>query len=515
MTGLFRVLPSHEGSPGQGVRASRFPGIDRSPLVVCLVSLLGLAVPSPSVAQESLRERLASLPVPELRFTAPEPRAEEVDGVPVFFLEDRDLPLVTVYAAFRGGYARLPRRYLGAATALPALLRTGGTRGISPDTVDARVEFYALSLSFGQAGGGMASTMNVLEENLEPAADLWSKMLQAPAFDSAQVEVWRGRELERVLRRRDDLASMAYSRFNRIMFGDHPVGWEMGPEDLEPDDLSPENLRAVHEAIVCPDNLVLGVVGDLDWAGARGLAERIVGALPDCSGLLGEEPEPELRVDPGVFVIHRDVEQAVVVMAHSTGLRQDDSPAYFASRIGNSILGSSGLSSRLSRRIRTREGLAYGASSLWTASAKRDGLMGAITRTKPETAVEAAELILEEMDSMAAAPPDPAEVGRAIDEIVNGFVFNFETPFQIVARAIAFRNQDLPEDWLERYVAGVQDVTGRSVRDAFREHLDTDRMTLLLVGDTTRFSRPASSLGPVTVLEDLPSSQRGSPQSRP
>ena len=479
-----------------------------------LVVWMGLAATGPLEAhgQESLRERLENLPVPELRFTPPEAREEEVAGVPVYFLEDRDLPLVTVYAAFRGGYARLPRTYLGAATALPALLRNGGTRGVSPDSVDARVEFYAMSLSFGQAGGGMASTMNILTDNLDPAMDLWSEMLGSPAFDSAQVEVWRGRELERVLRRRDDLASMAYSRFNRIMFGDHPVGWEMGPEDLEPEDLSIDRLRAVHGAIACRDNLVLGIVGDLDWTRAQGLAERTARVLPACSDLLGEEPEPELRGDPGVFVIHREVEQAVVVMAHPSALRQDDSAPYFASRIGNSILGASGLSSRLSRRIRTQEGLAYGASSLWTVSAKRDGLIGAITRTKPETAVEAAQLILAEMDSMASAPPQASELERAVDEIVNGFVFNFETPFQIVARAIAFRNQDLPDDWLERYVSGVQDVTGPAVQDAFEQHLDTGRMTLLLVGDTTRFSRSPSVLGPVTVLEDLPSSRRGSPR---
>lgn len=481
---------------------------------VCMVVVLAFHAGS-AAAQESLRKRLEELPVPELRFAPPEAREEEVSGVPIYFLEDRDLPLVTLYAAFRGGYGRLPRSYLGAATALPSLLRTGGTERVSPDSVDARVEFYAMSLSFGQAGGGMASTMNVLTDNLAPAVDLWGQMLQSPAFDSAQVEVWRGRELERVLRRRDDLASMAYSRFNRIMFGDHPVGWEMGPEDLEPEDLSEDRLRAVHEAILCPDNMVLGVVGDVDWNGARDLSERIIQALPPCSELLGYEPEPDLRRDPGVFVIHREVEQAVVVMAHPSSLRQDDSPDYFASRIGNSILGGAGLSSRLSRRIRTQEGLAYGASSLWTVSAKRDGLLGAITRTKPETAVEAAELILEEMDSMAQAPPEPPELERAVDEIVNGFVFNFETPFQIVARAIAFRNQDLPGDWLERYVQGVQDVTGEAVQRAFTQHLDTGRMTLLLVGDTTRFSRPPSTLGPVTVLEDLPSSRRGSPQSRP
>ncbi len=461
---------------GRGPSARGWGPWSRAPLLLpgwTLILAAFSGAPSPVSAQDNLRERLDALSVPELRFDPPEPQAAEVDGVPLYFLEDRDLPLVTVHVSFRGGYARLPRSYLGAATALPSLLRTSGTRALSPDSVDARVEFYAMSLSFGQAGSGLASTLNVLTENLAPAVEVWRQMIQAPAFDSAQVEVWRGRELERVLRRRDDLASMAYSRFNQIMFGDHPVGWELGSDDLDPEDLSAGTLRAVHEAIVCPDNLVLGIVGDLDWPQARQLARGLTRGLPPCSGLLTDEPAPDLRTDPGVFVIHREA----------------------------------------SRRIRTREGLAYGASSLWTVSPRRDGLLGAITRTKPETAVEAARLILAEMDSMAVAPPTDDELRLAIDEIVNGFVFNFETPFQIVSRAIALRHQDLPEDWLERYLDGVQAVTGSSVHETFRTHLDTGRMTLLLVGDTTRFSRSPGELGIVTVLPDLPSSQRGSRRS--
>ncbi len=470
--------------------------------VALLLALASAGTPPPLSGQDSVRDRIAGMSYPELRFSPVEPRQESVRGVPVYFLEDRELPLVTFYATFEGGVRHFPRDFFAAASAMPALLRTGGTLYLPPDSVDARIERMALSMSFGQGGGSASSWVNALSAQAAPAVQLWTDMLRRPRFDSAQVELWRGSELERVGRRRDDPASLAFGRFNRIMYGEHPVGWEMGAGDLEPSDLSEERLRHVHAAVVCPQNMVFGVAGDIPWPRARALLDDMLADWPPCSGDLQDDPSPEIRPDPGVFVLHREIEQSVVVMAHATSVRQGDSDVYFASRIGNAILGASGLSSRLASEVRTREGLAYSASSIWTTSRRDDGLVGALTRTKPETTLAATRLLLATIDAMRTSPPAPAEVAHAVDEVVNGFVFNFRTPLQIVARGMAYRRLDLPPDWLGRYVDGIRDVTPARVQEVFQRQVDPERMTVLLVGDTTRFDGSPSELGAVTILAD-------------
>lgn len=472
-------------------------------LAPCLLALPAVvAAPAPAHPQESVREQIARISFPDLRFSRIEAREERVRGVPVYYMEDRELPLVTLYATFEGGVRNFPRDHFAAASAMPGLLRTGGTLAMPPDSVDAQIEFMALAMSFGQGGGSASSWVNTLAGQTDEAVRLWGDMLRTPRFDSAQVELWRGAELERVRRRRDEPASLAFGRFNHIMYGEHPVGWEMGAEDLEPSDLTEDRLRFVHEAVVCPDNMVLGVTGDLSWDRAATLLRELLADWPACSGNLMDDPVPAIRSDPGVFVLHREIEQSVVVMAHSSGIHQEDDPDYFASRIGNAILGASGLSSRLAAGVRTREGLAYSASSIWTTSGENDGLAGALTRTKPESTLAATRLLLATIDSMRTVPPTRAEVTHAVDEVVNGFVFNFRTPFQIIARGMAYRRLGLPADWLERYVDGIQEVTPSAVLRVFREEVDPARMTVLLVGDTTRFDGSASELGNVTVLED-------------
>jgi zinc protease len=442
--------------------------------------------------------------------------------VTVFFPEDHSLPLVDVFARFSGGYARYPRDYYAPGTALPSLLRNGGTRDMSPDSVERVLERYAIQTTFGGSGESVFAAVNTLTEHLPRALEVWGALLRRPGFDTARVAVWRGQELEGTRRRKDDPGRLAFSEFNRLMYGDHPVGWEMTPDDLAPERMAPERFRWLQERILCPDRLILGVAGDVSWEQISPLLEEFAADWPTCSEPLPDPPVPDVGAPPGIYLIPRPVNQSTVVLAHPTELRQDDSRAYFASRVGNVILGAGGFTSRLLNRIRTREGLAYGASSLWTVPLRYDGLLGATTRTRGETTVDAIRLIVETMEEMAREPPTAEEVETTVDESVNGFVFNFQSPAQVVARRIAYRAGGLPDDWLTRYVSGVQAVEPEHVRDVFRRYLRPDEMVILVVGDPEVVEEPLKALGPVTRIQIPPAPAdvpvrplpSGSPRSR-
>jgi len=453
-------------------------------------------------AQSVGRAAAESLRFDDIRFDPPEAEMHEVGGVPVLFIEDHSVPLVSVFASFKGGYARFPRSHYAAATALPSLLRYGGTLTLPPDSVDEILEHYAIQTSFGTGGEAVVASLNTLTEHLPLALRLWAELLREPGFDEDQVAVWRGRAVEQIRRRPDNPQTLAFSEFNRLLYGDHPIGWEMDLGDLGPESLTGDRLREIHGRIVCPGQMVIGASGDVSWPELEAQLEVILSDWPRCGDELPRSPLPDIRREAGVFLIPRDLEQSVIVMAHPTAVRLSENAEYYAAQIGNSILGSGGFSSRLLARVRTEEGYAYSASSLWTMPRRYDGLLGAITRTRPENTVPAIRAILETMEDMAAAPPTSDEVRTGVDRIVNGFVFNFETPAQIVSRRMFYLAQDLPSDWLERYLGGVQGVTPASIHRVFEENLRPEAMTILVVGDPERIGREGlESLGPITVLD--------------
>ncbi len=474
-----------------------------------LAQVMGLVwafAPMGILAQETTPSALASLEFTPLEFRLPATVQHRVDpGVEVFFVEDHSLPLVSVFARFRGGPSYFSREEHGATTAVPLLLRSGGTLDLSPDSVDELLEFYAAATSFGGGGPSSFSSVNTLTRYLDEVLEIWGGLLRDPAFDPARVEVWRGQRLDGVRRQSDHPGRVAISKFNNLLFGDHPVGWELRPEDLDPEDLSPEVLRSVHRRIFCWGNLTLGVTGDVTWDEILPKLERLLDGWPSCEQDLEPPPPPTFSVEPGVYVVQRDLDQSTIIIGKPSDVRLAEDEDYFAAQIGNLILGGSGLTSRLARRVRTEEGLAYAVASVWTTPRRSGGIIAATTQTKSESTVEVIRLIAETLGEIASEPPDDAEVRDAVDRIANGFVFNFETPALIVSRQMLYLSQNLPLDWLPRFLEGVQGVTPGAVHEVFRRNLapnGLDDMVIVIVGDPERFDPGLEDLGPIRFLEE-------------
>ncbi|MCJ7628336.1 MAG: insulinase family protein, partial [Longimicrobiales bacterium] len=243
------------------------------------------------------------------------------------------------------------------------------------------------------------------------------------------------------------------------------------------------------------------VVGDVRMADIAPVLEEMVSGWPSCTEPLQDPTPPQLRKGRRVFLIPKDLTQSTVVMAAPGGISQSTDPDYFASRIGNSILGANGFSSRLLTRVRTEMGYAYSASSLWTTPARYEGIVGAMTQTKSGSTVAATELILEVMSEMRDRPPAQEEVDQVIAQIVNGFVFNFQDPSQIVSRQMFYLSEGLPEDYLEQFIRGIQRVDPESVRRVFSRHVHPDEMIILIVGNPDDFDLPPDVLGEVQIWE--------------
>lgn len=449
------------------------------------------------------RAAVAALEYEPLDFHAPTVDEREVEGVTVLLLEDDALPLVTFHAYLDGGYGLFDRSEYAAAMGMPALLRYGGTEDRTPAEVDDALAHFALQPSFGSGGGSVTSSMNTLTEHTDTALAVWTSMLADPRFDAEEIEAWRVRQLESVRRRADDPGRLAVAEMNRLLYGDHPVGWEMTEEDLAPERVTPERFREIHRRIACRENLTLGFTGDITWDEAGPMADDILARFPVCPSQLPEAPLPDIRREAGVFVVERPgLEQAVIVMAHPTDVRLEDDEEYFSALVGNSILGGGGFSSRILQRVRTEEGFAYSATSLWTTPRRHEGIVGAMTRTRPENVAPAIDVILGTMTELTREPPTDDEVATTVDNVVNGFVFNFESASQIMSRTLYYRAVELPTDWLERHSRGVQGVDALDVQRIFQEHLRPDEMTILIVGDLQRMGSEAlERFGPVTVLE--------------
>jgi zinc protease len=195
------------------------------------------------------------------------------------------------------------------------------------------------------------------------------------------------------------------------------------------------------------------------------------------------------KVAPYDQKIETPDKQNAVFIAVQTLKMTDEDPDYPAMVLANYMFGGSGLGTRLSRRIRDKEGLSYGVESDFGAPAKDDGatfLTFAISAPQNTPKVEAAfrdELAktLKEgfsADEVAAAKKawmQERTIGRSQDGALAGLLAG-RSRFE---RTLKFD---------EAFEAKVSALTLEQVNAAFRKHIDPSTFVVVKAGDFKKAS---------------------------
>jgi predicted Zn-dependent peptidase len=172
-----------------------------------------------------------------------------------------------------------------------------------------------------------------------------------------------------------------------------------------------------------------------------------------------------------------------------------------AVKLMNFILGGGSFTSRITQKVRTDEGLAYAAYSLFTDDPWTYGLFTASSQTKAEATGRALELIIDLIDEMRREGPTEEEFERARDTYLNNHVFDYESEEGVVERLVRYEWQGRPLDTAERDIERIEELKVDDIRQAAAEYLRSDALAILVVGDEEKFDRPLSNFGEVRVIE--------------
>jgi zinc protease len=437
---------------------------------------------------------LSKLNIPQpTRFVMP-------NGMVVYLLEDRSLPMINVSTMMRAGSRWEPVNKAGLAAMTGTVMRTGGTKTRDGDALDEELDrLGAIVETFiGDESGG--AFVSLLKEDIDRGLPILADILRNPKFPDDKIELAKIEQRDFIARRNDDPAGIAFREFNRIIYGrDSPYGHITEYKTIKAVDR--HDLVNFHEQYFQPENVILGVWGDFDAGEMRSKIERAFGGWPR-----GNRPRPQPpEVDPaavsrsGVYVINKDdVNQSWVIMGGLGGKRND--PDFYALNVMTYILGGS-FASRLFSKVRSEQGLAYAIWSDWGAGWDRPGTFVAVGGTKSETTVQIVSSIKREIDALAQGGVTDEEMARAKDSILKGFAFEFDSMGKIMRRLMSYDYYGYPADYLQRYTENIERVTKTDVARVARQYLKSDQFVVLVLGKEQKFERPLSTLGQVTKID--------------
>jgi zinc protease len=403
------------------------------------------------------------------------------NGVVGIFVEDHDLPLVTVNVLIRTGAYLDPAGKEGLAAATGSQIRSGGTAHYKAEQFDEEADFLAaeISSSIGLTSG--RASVNFMAKDSDKALDLFFDMLRNPAFQQDQLDLYKGQQLQGIERRNDSTEEIEGREWNRLLRGEkHFINVFSTKVSLS--SLTREDLLAFHSRYYHPKNMILSVSGDFKTADMIAKLEKSMAGWTSPNVSVPPVPKPNYIPVPGVYMVHKaDVNQARVSIGH-TGIMRGH-PDEIAIDLMNDILGGSGFSSRIMNKVRTEEGLAYDAGSGYSAGIYYEGQFRAGFQSKSATAAQAAQIVINEIERMRQTKVTQEELDTNKNQAIEVFprIFASATAIADTFAADEFTRRD-PLFW-ETYRNKVKAVTIDDIQRVAREQLHPDKLVILVVGN--------------------------------
>ena len=434
-------------------------------------------------------------------------------GMQVLTVNVPGRPLISANLIVRQGASDEPALF-GGVTVLAARALTEGTERYPGLELIEASERLGATLHAEASWDAFAVSVEVAAPRLRAALELLAELVLHPTFPEEDVARLRDERLNDLLQARAEPRRRVEQAFAASIYtADSAYARPAAGDEESVPRLGREELTQIHRALLNPERTALVVGGDLSGLDLAAMAAEVFGAL-------GSAPRGRSDGDVvGAPVAHSGLDRTIVRLYHRPGSVQSEVrighvgltrsvPDFHAVQVMASILG--GLfNSRLQMNLREEKGYTYGIGAGFEMR-RSAGPFAVRTAVHTAVTVPAIAESLAELRRIRDSRVTEAELLAARDYLVGVFPLRFETPGAVVAALGGLFVHSLPDDELARYRPMVEAVTAEDVQRAALEHVDPDRVAIVVVGDADAIANDldAAAFGELEIVrEDVPGDQ--------
>ncbi len=454
----------------------------------CLIALF-LAV---AAIAADIPDRPEKLTHPPLTFEPPDPATHRHvldQGVIAYLVPDRALPLVDIDIMLRAGDYLDPQGKEGLAGLMGYLLTRGGIKSKTAAELDERTAFLAAQLGSGIEGFQGNVHLNLLTKDLDEGFVILREVLAEPRFQEDKLALQKEQIIAALKQRNDDAADIEQRERRFLAFGE-----QFWSNRLETKDsinaITRDDLLAFHRQRVHSQNFIFAVAGDFDVTDMTRRLNTLIADWPFTGERTPPPPANPQMAKPGIYTVDKDVNQGRVSLM-LPGIRRDD-PDYLSCLVMNDVLGGGGFTSRLLNRIRSDEGLAYSAGSVFQAGIYAPGPFIAVFQSKSRTVSYAASIIATELERMKSEPVSATELNTAKRSFIDSFPENFANKAVVAG---LFGNDEFtgryakePDYW-KKFRARVEAIDAAEVQRVAKKYLTKENAVILVVGQQAEIQK--------------------------
>ncbi len=418
--------------------------------------------------------------------------SEQLDnGIEVLGIHHDELPLVQFRVFLRGGHLLDPRDKSGAAELLAELMNEG-TANRTPEELEDAIGELGASVNVRAGREGIVVSANGLARHFEALIDLATEILLEPRWDVKEFERLKTAQLTRIRQAEGDPLSIAYSVFDRLLYGGGHIYSIPSEGTLDTvGGITLDDLKAYYRRNFSPSVAafhIAGAVGrDQALASLDGLATRWQAKAVEFPDYV-VAPTPE---EPAVYFVDIPGSKQSVIMVGSLALAGDD-PDYNNLVYANNRLGS-GSSARLFQLLRIDKGYTYGAGSSITRRNQVAPFL-ASSSVRANVTLESLQLFKEQLQGYRATFTEE-DLRTTKNLLAKQATREFETLGRLLGVLEDIGRFNLPVDFIERDLAELRSLTLDEVHATIDRYMNEKHMVYVVVGDGATQRTRVAQLG--------------------
>jgi len=437
---------------------------------------------------------------PNPQITLPEMWKRELDnGIVVLGAVNDETPTTALRLRIPVGQKHESVDQLGLASLTAAMLNESTTERSNEELSNA---LDKLGSSVSVSAGDTYTVLNIrsLTKNLDETLAIAFEKWQKPAFSEEDFTRLKDQVLQNIEQRKTQPSATAGATYKRLLFGaDNAFAH---PDDGTLDSvggLTLDDVKAFYTSHYKAGGAEVIVVTDVD-------ADAVVEKLAPLASWTGDAVEapafrdfPTLEAGTLYLVDKKGAAQSEIRLGKRS-LPLDMLGEQYKLRLMNYPLGQA-FNSRINLNLREDKGYTYGARGSFRGD-KDVGYYSAGAGVRTDTTAASIVEFMKEIDAYQAEGVTAEELQFTKQSIGQSTAREYETPSQKLGFLSGILTYDLPANFTEQQQMMLESLTKEQVDALAAEHLKTDEMILVVVGDVETIEPSLKELGyPIVKLD--------------
>ncbi len=423
------------------------------------------------------------LPVPQT-FTL-------ANGLKVYVVAEPSLPVLSASLLARAGSENNPPDKAGLATLAARTQGEATTTRTLTQLAEAQAEI-GTTISTGASMDATTASMTVLTKYVHPAMDLFSDVVEHPAFKAEDLDRLRKQRLVSIQQETDAVTAMASRVGPKLLYGDQPYG-RSGNGTLDSvKAITRDDVTAFYATHVGPTDSALVLVGDVTVPEAKKLAEEYFGKWTGTVSAPVTIPAPPVVPATHVVIVDKPGAPQTALEVFGLGLAAG-SPDLPAVDVADYVLGGS-FGSRINMNLREVHGYTYGAFSYFNEY-RGGGPFIAGSQVRTDVTGPAAKEMLSELKRFPVDPPAGEELEKAKNASVQSLPGEFETDRAIAGSLGGIFLYNFPLDYYAKLPERFRAVTADDVKRVTEEYIHPGNLIIVAAGDRAKIEPQLKDAG--------------------